>query len=211
MARKTTPGKIPPEKLNEQQIAQAVGSFTPISQKKALTASVDTATEAQAARQVRQLVIDMLLIGVKYNNIAKAHGDDARKFADSADLERDRATLKSIFGEDYTLTDPFGGVHDQAANINAILAGTIQQESIGKGGFETLEDTIKIYGDTAVSVGTIRMKGVIKAKSKTTGALRRKDITGVYRTTHTFVKRDGQWVFTTSHMTQVPKERRAPS
>jgi hypothetical protein len=146
-------------------------------------------------------------ITAKYNDIAKAAGGDARNAVDKIELDRDTATLLSIFAEEYTLTDPYGNVHSRDANINAILSGIVQQEKFGKGGFETADDTIKVYADTAVWVGTIRMKGTMKVKTSA-GATRKKDISGVYRQTHNFAKREGRWLLTGTHMTQVPKGRK---
>jgi len=207
MAGKNTPGKKPPGQLSEQEIAEAVGSFTPISKKQAVTMAVDSTVEAAAAREARQAVVDMLLISAKYNDIAKASGGDARDSADKAELERDTATLLNIFAEEYNLTDPYGNIHSRDATINAILSGIVVWEKMGKGGYETQDDTVKVYNDSVVWVGTINMKGSMKTKTSA-GATRKKDISGLYRQTHTFAKREGRWILTTTHMTQVPKGRK---
>lgn len=207
MAGKNAPGTRPPGQLNEQEIASAIGTLTPISKKLSVTMDVDSKVEDATARDVRQVLVDLLLISAKYNDIAKATGKDARDSVDKAELERDSATLSNLLAQEYNLVDPYGNIHSRDATGNAVLAGAVQWDKIGKGGFETLDDTIKVYSDTAVWVGTINMKGSMKTKTSA-GATRKKDISGLYRQTHTFAKREGRWVLTSTHMTQVPKGRK---
>jgi hypothetical protein len=46
------------------------------------------------------------------------------------------------------------------------------------------------------------MKGSVSVRYVDTGAVRRRDISGVYHTTHTYVYRDGRWQLSSSHMTK---------
>jgi ketosteroid isomerase-like protein len=62
--------------------------------------------------------------------------------------------------------------------------------------FQSLEVSdlrVRVYGDTAVAAGTTALKGTFKQQ----------DISGTYRYTDTWVKRNGKWQVVASQATRV--------
>src|SRR5207245_2254473 len=94
-----------------------------------------------------------MVISAEYNQAAIDTGRDARLAFDAAKVERDQATLESLFADEYTFRDPFGVVGNKQTTITNILAGKIRKDGFGRDGFETTEETIQIHGNTAVSTG----------------------------------------------------------
>lgn len=157
---------------------------------------------ASAEQGIEQLLMDCVVMSAEYNEAAKTSGADARLAMDQTKVSRDKATLESMFADEYSFVDPFGVVGTKQSTIENIMSGKIRREGFGKQGFESTETKLHIYGNTAVSSGSFTMKGSVSVRYVDTGAVRRRDISGVYHTTHTYVYRDGRWQLSSSHMTK---------
>jgi ketosteroid isomerase-like protein len=102
---------------------------------------------------------------------------------------RDAAWLERYLADDFMWTSPEGTVNDKAKEITGIKDLT----------FETLDSTdmqVRVYGDTAVMTGSTTVKGKYKDQ----------DISGAYRFTDTFVRRDGQWQIAASQVTRIAQQ-----
>ena len=102
-------------------------------------------------------------------------------------LEQDwaQATIKSggtavdqYEADDILKTDPSGGVTDKVKDKTEQSSGDLKFESM-----ELSDMTVHVYGDTAVAAGTNNLRGTYKGQ----------DISGKYRFTDTWVKRNGKW------------------
>jgi len=167
---------------------------------KVLTPGVPATLARAAQNDVMALNSKCVLTAAKYNDAAMTTGGDARKSFDAAEVARDRATLESLFAEEYNFVDPFGVISTRDQTINTILAGNVRKDS-----FRTTAEALQIHdnGRTIVSTGKFAMEGKAKVRFKT-GTVRDKDISGTYHSTHTYVKRDGRLQLASSHLTQDP-------
>jgi hypothetical protein len=85
-------------------------------------------------------------------------------------------------------TDPSGRVTDKAQDKKDLSSGDLKFQSI------KLSDLrVRVYGNTAVAAGTTTLKGTYKEQ----------DISGTYRFTDTWVKRNGKWQAVASQATKV--------
>lgn len=189
--------------LTDEQLRQTIGGFT-VEQVSARASGLAAAALTSAQQGVRRLVMDAVIISAKYNEVARRSKQDARSVTAQAEIATDRALLENLIGDEYRMANPFGKVENKQRTINKILSGTIRPDTFGRGGFETTEETFHIHGNTATYAGTFDMHGMGLAQFTKSNAVRARNLTGSYRTTHTFVFRDGRWQITASHMTQVP-------
>jgi ketosteroid isomerase-like protein len=101
-------------------------------------------------------------------------------------IKRDTAALDRIMAEDYTFTDPLGGVTDKRQNLDYISTG-----------FFVIEDThsrdvcVRIYGETAV----VTALSIFKASYKGV------KVQGRYQYTDVLVRRQGRWYAVASQAT----------
>jgi Domain of unknown function (DUF4440) len=164
-----------------------------------------SATVVRAARNAVSIINEECgIISMKYNDTAIRTGTDARKAFAKAEVDKDRATLESLFAKEYNFVDPFGVVGTRDSTIEAILSGKIRKDS-----FRTVAEALQIHdkGSTIVSTGKFNMKGSVKVRFKSTGAVRDRDISGTYLTTHTYVKRDGRLQLASSQLTLQPSPK----
>ena len=98
--------------------------------------------------------------------------------------------LDRLEADDYTYTGPDGGVSHKADDIDAAKAGIVRIES-----FSHRDMKVQVYGETAVVTGATILKG-------TAGDM---DLSGRFRWTDVFVKRDGRWQVVASQATSVGK------
>lgn len=120
--------------------------------------------------------------------LSPAAGQSATKVEDEIKkLERGWAQANTRSGamavdqyeaDDIITTDPSGGVTDKAQNKTELGSGDLKVESM-----ELSDMTVHVYGDTAVAAGTNNLHGTYKGQ----------DISGKYRFTDTWVKRNGKW------------------
>jgi ketosteroid isomerase-like protein len=105
---------------------------------------------------------------------------------------RDVKTLDKYTAEGYIEIDPRGGLHTKKQFLEHLTKGTAK--------FEDLKETevkVRVYGDTAVLTGLLHLKGTVGDK----------DISGDYRWTRVYNKKDGEWLCVTEQHTYVhPKE-----
>jgi quercetin dioxygenase-like cupin family protein len=100
----------------------------------------------------------------------------------------DTAAMDRFVAPEWTLTNPMGHVESKADADAALRSGDLDFESM------TAQDLkVKVYGDTAIVTG----QSLDKAKYKG------QDVSGTFRFTDVFVKREGKWVAISTHVTPV--------
>lgn len=107
-----------------------------------------------------------------------------------AAMKNDVAVLEKHTADEYILTDPSGETSNKKACMDAFKAKLYKFES-----FKDTDVKAMVYGDTAVLTGHSEMKGSV-------GGV---DISGPYRFTRTYVRRDGRWQCVAEQMTKVLK------
>ncbi len=112
-------------------------------------------------------------------------------------LEQDwaQATIKSgatavdqYEADDIISTDPSGRVTDKARDKMDLSSGDLKFQSM-----ELSDVRVRVYGDTAVAAGANTLNGTYKGQ----------DISGKYRFTDTWVKRNGKWQVVGTQSTKV--------
>lgn len=106
-------------------------------------------------------------------------------------VKRDVAILERLYADEYTFTDHDGRVLNRAQDIAEIKSGDVKLESIVPD-----EMKVHVYGDAAVVTGRSTIKGQLKAK----------DISGQYRWTDTFVRRNGRWQCVATQSTRIAQQ-----
>lgn len=86
--------------------------------------------------------------------------------------------LDQYAADDILMIAPGGRVMDKVQYKTDLSSGDLKFESM-----ELSDMTVHVYGDTAVVVGTHNLHGAYKGQ----------DISGRYRVTDTWVKRNGKW------------------
>jgi ketosteroid isomerase-like protein len=98
------------------------------------------------------------------------------------------ASVNQYEADDIITTDPTGRVTNKAADRSDLSSGDYKVES------EELSDLeVLVYGNTAVATATNAMKGTYKGQ----------DLSGKYRFTDTWVKRNGRWQVVASQYNKV--------
>lgn len=121
---------------------------------------VPSSVEAQQSKaaavvaQIKQMEQDRIQIGVR----------------------KDMDALAAVTSDDYVQIDWVGKVVGKAATLERIKSSDMQSY--------TLEGVdVRLYGDTAIVVGTAIRKGVTKDR----------DISGAFRYTRVYANRNGRW------------------
>jgi ketosteroid isomerase-like protein len=100
------------------------------------------------------------------------------------------ASVDQYEAADIITSDPSGRVTNKTQDKTDLSSGDYQIQS------EELSDLkVLVYGNTAVAAATNRMKGTYKGQ----------DLSGNYRFTDTWVKRNGKWQVVASQYTKVPE------
>lgn len=98
------------------------------------------------------------------------------------------ASVDQFEADDIITTDPTGRITGKAEDKTDLSSGDYKIQS------EELSDlTVHVYGNTAVATATNAMKGTYKGQ----------DLSGKYRFTDTWVKRNGKWQVVASQYTKV--------
>ncbi len=98
------------------------------------------------------------------------------------------ASVDQYEADEIITTDPTGRVTNKTQDKTDLSSGDYQIQS------EELSDLkVLVYGNTAVAAATNRMKGTYKGQ----------DLSGNYRFTDTWVKRNGKWQVVASQYTKV--------
>ena len=101
-------------------------------------------------------------------------------------INRDMAALDRIMADDYTFTDPLGGVTDKRQNLDYIRTGHFVIEDT-----HSRDIRVRIYGDTAV----------ITALSNFRASYKGVKVQGHYQYTDVLVRRGGCWYAVASQAT----------
>lgn len=105
-----------------------------------------------------------------------------------AALTKDKQRLSQIEAPDYQFTAPDGTMRNQQQDIASLDNSTYTE-------FTNRDMNVRVYGDTAVVTGMTQLKGTENGK----------DISGDYRFTDVFVKRDGKWQAVNTEATKMQK------
>jgi ketosteroid isomerase-like protein len=106
-------------------------------------------------------------------------------------VKRDTSVFEKYFADSSLFTDPGGIVMDKAQTIADFKSGNLKIES------SKLDDMkVHVYGNSAVVTYGTTDKGSYKGK----------DISGNYRWTDVFVKRNGRWQIVAGQGTRVGQQ-----
>lgn len=103
-------------------------------------------------------------------------------------INGDMAALDRIMAPDWVLISPFGWKQTRAEAMEDFRSGAMKFVSMTPSDLD-----IRVFGDTAVVTGRSVDKGTYKGQ----------DMSGEYRFTDVFVKRDGRWQAVSTHVTRV--------
>jgi len=101
------------------------------------------------------------------------------------------AAVDKYEADDIITTDPTGRVTDKTQDKKDLSSGDLKFQSI-----DVSDLRVNVYGDTAVAAGLSTVKGTFKGQ----------DISGAYRYTDTWVKRNGKWQAVASQATKVQQQ-----
>jgi len=104
-----------------------------------------------------------------------------------ATVKEGAAAVDQYEADDIFDTDPSGRVTNKAQDKADLSSGDLKFESM-----ELSDLNVHVYGNTAVAAGTNTLKGTYKGQ----------DISGKYRFTDTWVKRNGKWQVVASQGTK---------
>ena len=122
----------------------------------------------------------------------------------SAAQRHDADTVRKIFADDLVMTYPDGSVGTKESELSYIASGAMTAES-----WELLDPKVTVMSPDAVF---ITGRSVIKnGKSKDSNTKRAIDISGEYRFTDVYARRNGQWLAVASQTTQIANPAPAPS
>jgi ketosteroid isomerase-like protein len=111
-------------------------------------------------------------------------------------VKRDTASLPQFYADEYLYTDPDGLVWDKAKDLANLTSGSAARLSAYK-----LDDTrVRMYGDVAVVTGRNTIKGVFERVFS--------DVSGAYRFTDVFVKRNGRWQCIASQASRIVERKK---
>jgi ketosteroid isomerase-like protein len=101
-------------------------------------------------------------------------------------IRRDTRALDEILADDYTFTDPLGGVTDKRQNLDYIRSGLFRIEDT-----HSRDVCVRIYGETAVVTALSIFKASYKGFK----------VQGRYQYTDVLVRREGRWYAVASQAT----------
>jgi len=105
-----------------------------------------------------------------------------------ATIKSGAAAVDQYEADDIITTDPSGRVTDKSRDKTDLSSGDLKLQSM-----ELSDMTVRVYGDTAVATGTNTLNGSYKGQ----------DISGKYRFTDTWVKRNGKWQVVATQGTKI--------
>ncbi len=108
----------------------------------------------------------------------------------AAAQKKDGAFLQKLYADEYLFTDTDGSVSNKAQDIAHLGANVVFTS------FNLEDMKVHVYGTTALVTG----RNTIQATSDG------QDISGVYRFTDVFVKRDGRWQVVATQSSKVTKK-----
>jgi ketosteroid isomerase-like protein len=114
-----------------------------------------------------------------------------------AAVSRDGAALDRFYGDEYIFTNEDGATSNKAKEITNITSGAFRLTAFT---FNDLK--VHLYGDVAVVTGENNIKGTWEDIGK--------DISGPYRFTDVFVKRNGRWQCVASQSSRITPRKELP-
>ena len=105
-----------------------------------------------------------------------------------ATVKEGAAAVDQYEADDIIDTDPTGRVTDKTQDKTDMSSGDLKFQSI-----ELSDLKVLVYGNTAVAAGTSTVRGTYKGQ----------DISGKYRFTDTWVKRDDKWQVVATQATRL--------
>lgn len=189
--------------VTPQQIDEFVGEL-PVHEGSVQALGLSKPEVDQTHDDIRQVLADVAIIAAKYSAMAQRRAAAAQP----DELEIDRGYLDELLADEYALVNPFGEELGKAHIVDGILSGRIEYSGMGRAGFEPTDQTLHLYGDTALARGDYRLRARGRARHVQTGELARQRLSGEYRITNTYVLREGRWQAVRSQMTRVPPNQR---
>jgi ketosteroid isomerase-like protein len=107
-----------------------------------------------------------------------------------ASIKRDGAALPRFYADEYLFTDEDGVVTDKAKEMKNLTTGVFRLESYK---FDDMK--VRVYGDVAIVTGRNTIKGMWDDIKR--------DVSGPYRFTDVFVRRDGRWQCVASQSSRI--------
>ncbi len=108
----------------------------------------------------------------------------------AAAQKKDGAYLQKLYADEYLFTDTDGSVSDKAEDIAHLSANVVFTS------FNLEDMKVHVYGTTAVVTGRNTIQATADGQ----------DISGSYRFTDVFVKRDGRWQVVATQSSKVTKK-----
>lgn len=102
-------------------------------------------------------------------------------------MRRDRAMVGSILAEDYILTTSRGNLVDKPRAMADLGSPDLAVESC-----EIDDVNVRVYGGAAVVIG----------RSSVTGQLGDQDLSGRFRYTRVYARRQGRWQIVAAHLSR---------
>jgi ketosteroid isomerase-like protein len=102
-------------------------------------------------------------------------------------VKNDAEAVGRFLADDWIIIDPDGGIIDRARFLGVIKSGALIHEMM-----ESDDIRVRVYGNTAVVTALTTTKGKFSGQVFTTQE----------RATDVFVKHNGQWQCTLSHLTR---------
>lgn len=141
------------------------------------------------------LAISLFLLSLSFavgQQASKASGtEDAIKKNEQnwaqATIKEGATAVDQYEADDILTTDPSGRVTDKAQDKTDLSSNDLKFQSM-----ELSDLIVHVYGNTAVAAGTNTLTGTYKGQ----------DISGKYRFTDTWVKRNGKWQVVASQSTR---------
>ena len=105
-----------------------------------------------------------------------------------AAVKGDASALEATTADDYVRIGLNGEIMNKSEYLDAIKSGRLKYQSI-----EVKDSKIQVYGNTAVTTGAADIKGTSQGH----------DMSGSYRVSQVFVKRNGKWQAVHFHSSQI--------
>lgn len=105
-------------------------------------------------------------------------------------VNRDTAFLERHLADDYAGGYPDGAVLDKKSELASVKSGAVTLTEM-----KPLEMKVRLYGEVAVITGRSSIKAKVKGE----------DVSGEYRFTDVWVKRDDRWQAVASQVTRIAK------
>ena len=110
-----------------------------------------------------------------------------------ASMKRDATALARFYADEYIFTDADGVVTNKAKELKNLTSGAFRLKS-----YKFDDVKVRKYGDIAIVTGRNTITGVWEDINR--------DISGPYRFTDIFVKRDGRWQCVASQSSRITEE-----